>query len=107
MSLQASIDFNTGYSYLTSLPAFFKNKEGKACHERDIYLMICRLSEQGKEISAKMIEHELIKQGKRLSDGRIAARLNSLKKRNLIAYDGLIEYDGMKRKKIILQTIQQ
>jgi len=88
MSLQTTLDFNN-YSYATSLPAY---------------------KEPGKDIQARLVMFHVnagannllqLSQIMGLPQSTVAGRVNDCIKDGKLKYEGFIEFEGRKRKRIV------
>ena len=89
---------DTNYSYKTSLPAYQENAEGKQLKKEQILAEIIRL---GGTACLKQLEKAL-----HIPQSTCAGRINDLIVDGKVMYDGLIEFDGRLRKKIVIIQIK-
>lgn len=85
---------NTNYSYQTSLPPYREDAEGKQLKKQQILAEITRL---GGVACLKQLETAL-----HIPQSTCAGRVNDLIQEGKVIYDGLIEFFGRKRKKIVI-----
>lgn len=94
--MQTTLEFNSGYSWSTSKPAYDDVTPGRISNEELIYSVVLRLKQtcllQISEITG-------------LEQGRVSARINSLIKAGKVRYSGkedYMNYKGRVRKKILV-----
>lgn len=88
----------TNYSFATSLPAYHENQSGKQKQAETLYNAIKSFG-----------GHSCLKQlsnATGLPQSTISGRCNDLIEDGLAEYSGIIEFEGRKRKRIIIKTTQ-
>ena len=89
----------SNYSWETSYEAYNYNRQDKEKKADWIYRIICSLIKDGKEVCSAHVK-EITK----MESGIISARVNDLIEQERIKYDGVINYKGFQRKRIVLTT---
>lgn len=87
--------FNTGYSYLTSLPAYKENSLGKGVQAERI-LSLVSLSN-----GITLLE---LSELSGLPQSTVSGRIGDLMELSKVRYDGLILYKGRNRKRIVVTS---
>lgn len=82
----------TDYSYETSLPAYKDNVEEKGSQ---LEMIICMVNNGDNTLLE--LSHD-----SGLPQSTVAGRVNDAIKLGRLKYDGMVEYSGRKRKKIVL-----
>lgn len=85
---------DTNFSYKTSLPAYKENAEGKESKKTQVLNELVRL---GGNACLKQIEKAL-----HIPQSSCAGRVNDLIADGRVKYDGIMEFEGRMRKKIVL-----